>query len=106
MQRNMLVENPPTLPLETIKIIIPITNQYTIYRDNSNSLRYLGHQGEKNIERQAIYNDSFPFKLSLQEVSSKFYNIELRLPNESKNNSFSFHHQIARHGFHQLMLSL
>ena len=102
----MFLKNPDSFRYENLKIIIPIKNEYTIYQDVNSSLRYLGHEGNKNTELQPIYNDGKSFKLDQKEVSSKFYQYDLEIYEPNKTNKFSFQHQIARHGFHQLMLSL
>lgn len=45
----------------TVRLIIPIVEEYTLYLSSDGELRYLGHRGKENIENQPIVSglDSF-----------------------------------------------
>lgn len=65
---SMIVENSLYGSVEDIQILIPIKNSYTIYLSQNGTLRYLGHEGDQNIENQPLVENILGLNLSHESI--------------------------------------
>lgn len=83
--------------LKFIKAIIPFEEEYTIYIDKNNILRYLGHKGNINIENQPILEGLKLLDLHISNIfDNNIYLLKASLESKKEYRTFSFTHSLSR----------
>ena len=86
--------------------LIPIKREFTVYLDGAGQLRFLGHQGAKNIENQPVVRNIADLRFVLNEPWPKVYSLSAEITHQSgKKDTYELVSKISRQQIYQQLLS-
>ena len=89
-----------------ISELIPIKREFTLYLDGEGQLRFLGHQGAKNIENQPVIRNISGLKLALNEAWSGVFSLSAEITHKhGKKDHYELVSKISRLAVYQQLLS-
>lgn len=86
MPDSIFVENKAEY-LSEIKLLMPVTSEYTLYVDVHNDLRLKGYAGGEAIEKQPLLTDILPLKIT-DKLLPEYYLLKLKVLYGKKQMSF------------------